>query len=63
MPIAIDRKGSLDPVLDEGAANRGQPPSKGSGEVHGSGANAGGGGTPEDFDSAPSSIKDQDGGR
>ena len=63
MPTDREQKGSMDPALDEGAANRGKRPSTGSGEVHGSGANAGGGGTPEDFDSSPTSVTDQDGGR
>lgn len=34
-------------------ANRGSRPSTGSGEVHGSGSAAGGGGTPEDYDRDP----------
>src|SRR3546814_11904781 len=39
--------------LDEGDANRGHRPGKGSGPVTGSGAGAGGKGNPEDFDADP----------
>lgn len=37
----------------DGEANRGAPPSTGTGEVSGSGAGAGGGGAPEDIDDNP----------
>src|SRR3546814_17413919 len=39
--------------LDEGDANRGHRPGKGSGPVTGSGAGAGGKGNPADFDADP----------
>lgn len=59
----FDTPGTDASDFDPGAAERGQRPSGGSGEVHGSGAGTGGGGTPEDYDHNLDSAQAQEGGR
>lgn len=58
-----ERTGTMDPSWDEGAANRGRLPSQGSGAVTGSGAGAGGDGTPESFDADDDAPNLTEGGR